>query len=227
MRRLIVVGALLALSTAAFGQVGAMMPDTINTTDREVYLPNSQENLNAQQVREGMVRFARCVAGRRFREANAFVLVVSEATWNTLSKKVDSDCVLDAVQNPSGEVRLSSNSQDMLFALAEVLVQKRTSALDPVQLALTGPLPRADPLMTVGECAVRANATGARNLLKTKLNSKDELQAVNAMTPAFAGCLPKGLQFRPNLTTLRGMVAVNYYRLANAPKVQSKGERGS
>lgn len=227
MKRLLALAILAPLSSAGLAQVGAMIPDTVSTTAGDVYIPTAQENLNAQQVREGMIKFARCVAGRRFREANAFVLEVSEVSWNALSKKVDSDCVLDAVQNPSGEVRISSNSQDMLYALAEVLVQKKLGTFDPAQIATAGPVPPADPLMQVGECAVRANPLQARNYLKTKVNSKDELQAIKAMTPAIANCIPRGVQFRPDLTTLRGMVSVNYYRLAHAPKVPAKTERGA
>lgn len=193
----------------------------------DVYIPQTQENLNAKQVREGMVKFARCIAGRHPREASTFVLNNDEPSWTALEKKIDEDCVLDAVKDPSGEVRLSSNSRDMLFALAEVLIQKRLALSDPALIAAAAPLNPGH--QEVGECAVRANPAGARDFLKTRINSREELAAAQAIAPAFGRCVPMGTELRPDMTTLRGNVAVYYYRLASAPaglKPAGKSERG-
>ena len=196
----------------------------------DIHVPPSEENLSAKEVREGMVKFARCVAGRRAKESHAFVLDQTGQSWSVIEKKIDDDCVLDAVQNPSGEVRVSTNNRDLLFALAEVLVQKRLAAYDPAQIPAAAPLgPDYSGASSIGECAVRANPQGARQLLRTRINSKEERQAVQALMPAFAGCIPAGVEVRPDLTTLRGNVAVYYYRLAHAPKSQAvtaRNERG-
>ena len=185
----------------------------------DLYVPNSQDNLNAKQVRVSMAKFARCVAGRHPKESSEFVLDATGGTWPVISKKIDDSCLLEAVDNPGEEIRMSSNSQDILFALADALVQKKLADFDPNQITTASKLPVSDALSMIGECAVRADPTGARNLLKARLNSKDEDAAVQALTPAFASCLPKGAQVRFNILSLRGTVAVNYYRLALAPKL--------
>lgn len=74
-------------------------------------------------------------------------------------------------------------------------------------------------LLAFGECAVRANPVGARNILQTKINSDEELQALWAMMPAFSACLDRGRQLGTERAALRGAVALNYYRLAFAPKL--------
>ena len=184
----------------------------------DLFLPNERDNLNAKQVRVTMLKFARCVAGRHPTEANEFVLDPTGASWPVISKKLDDSCLLGAVDDPGEEIQLSSNAQDILFALADALVQKRLAAFDPGQIAAASKLPISDALSTVGECAVRANPQGAHSLLSARLNSNEESAAVQAMMPAFASCLPKGQQVRFNILSLRGTVAVNYYRLALAPK---------
>lgn len=74
-------------------------------------------------------------------------------------------------------------------------------------------------LTKYGECVVRAAPAGARRLLDTRINSEDELGALRSLMPAFSGCLDRGAQFRSDRAALRGAIALNYYRLAYAPKV--------
>jgi len=220
------LGSLAVIASAAGAQ---RLPDTYEPARPDLIVPPSQENLNAKQVREGMIKFARCVARRRPNEARNFVLQVSQATWNALEKKIDDDCALAAVDDPGEEVSVSSNSKDILLALAEVLVQQVLETSGPDQIKAAAPLPLADPLMSVGECAVRSDPIAARALLKTRLNSKEEARALQAMAFVFGGCLPKGTQVRFDATSMRGAVAVNYYRLANAPASQATAgnQRGS
>ncbi len=183
----------------------------------DVFIPGSKDNLAIKELREAMLKFARCVSARHPKESSDFILLPTEATWAVISKKIDDNCLLEAVKNPGEEIQLNSNSQDMMFALSDALVQKKLADFDPSQIARAGKLPPADPLATIGECAVRANAAGAHALLQARLNSKEELQAMQALMPAFSTCIPNGRKVQFDLTTLRGTVAVNYYRLAFAP----------
>lgn len=77
-------------------------------------------------------------------------------------------------------------------------------------------------LSTVGDCAVRANPSGARKLLQAKVNSDEELQALLALIPAFSSCIDQGHQVKMGRASIRGAVAVNYYRLAYAPKIPQR-----
>jgi hypothetical protein len=219
--------ALLALSFSASSAAAQIRTESPNPAPSpppgDLYIPNSQDNLNAKQVRVSMFKFARCVAGRHPKESSEFVLDATGASWPAISKKIDDTCLLEAVDNPGEEIHLSSNSQDILFSLADALVQKKLADFDPSQIAMASKLPISDALSMVGECAVRGNPGGARDLLKARLNSKEEDAAVQTMMPAFASCLPKGAQVRFNIRSLRGTVAVNYYRLALAQKLARSG----
>lgn len=69
-----------------------------------------------------------------------------------------------------------------------------------------------------GECVVRADAQAAKALLATWPESKPEVTAFQQLRPALAGCLPQGQTIAFTKLSLRGTVAVNYYRLAAAAR---------
>lgn len=78
-------------------------------------------------------------------------------------------------------------------------------------------------LSRYGECIVRQEPKNVRYWLLTVPNIPEEVSRIDALRPAFAACLDNGtLKF--NRITLRGTVALNYYRLAMAtpqPKTES------
>jgi hypothetical protein len=67
-----------------------------------------------------------------------------------------------------------------------------------------------------GECVVRSAPSQARALLLTIPDSPEEKASFDALRPAFAECLSEGASLRFGRTTLRGTIAINYYRLARA-----------
>lgn len=228
MRRSIIFFAAWVCPTAAFAQSAGSIPDTVTPQRGDVELPSASESLSAKEVREGMVKFARCIAGRHQREAEQFVLTESDDSWRALEKRIDNDCVLDAVQNPSGEVNLSTNSNDLLFALAEALVQKKMRSIDPSQFAASV-APQSPTLQgDIGDCAIHGDPIGAYSMLKTRINSKEEVAALKAFAPSFARCTPVGVTLSPDMTRFRGTVAVYYYRMISAPSraIAAKSERG-
>lgn len=80
-------------------------------------------------------------------------------------------------------------------------------------------------LAAYGECVVRANPSKSHALLMAKPTSPEETAALKALTPEFSACLPDGQQLSFGKTPLRGTIAMNYYRLAHAPRAadQTKG----
>ena len=70
-------------------------------------------------------------------------------------------------------------------------------------------------LSQFGECIVRDNPVAARLWLLTKPDVPEEVSRVNALRPAFSGCLGD-MTLKFSKSTLRGTVAINYYRLASA-----------
>lgn len=76
-------------------------------------------------------------------------------------------------------------------------------------------------LSRVGECVVRTDAAMARAALLTPMDTPQELAALQAVAPALSKCLPQGQTLGFDRMSLRGSLAVAYYRLASA--VQPSG----
>ena len=66
------------------------------------------------------------------------------------------------------------------------------------------------------------SAAGSFALLKTAVESDEEKAALGALAPALPGCVKKGEQLSVNRFNLRGTIALNFYRLAQAPRFAAK-----
>lgn len=66
-----------------------------------------------------------------------------------------------------------------------------------------------------GECVVRGDAMNTGVLLETEPFSDDETMAISALQPSLAACVKKDRTIRLDRTSLRGTLAMNYYRLAH------------
>lgn len=67
-----------------------------------------------------------------------------------------------------------------------------------------------------GECVVRANPAGALQLLRSGVLTPEENSAFGALAPAFSQCLNDGQKLTLNKAGVRGTIALNHYRLADA-----------
>jgi hypothetical protein len=74
-----------------------------------------------------------------------------------------------------------------------------------------------------GECAVRADPMNAHALIMSSPASAEETASFAALGEAFSDCLAKGSQFTATRSMLRGVLAISYYRLAHAPRVELAG----
>lgn len=81
-------------------------------------------------------------------------------------------------------------------------------------------------LSKYGECAVRLNPAGAQALLLTTPDTADEAARFKALFPALSTCLPEGQTLKFGKVTLRGTIAINYYRLAMAARAAATGTAG-
>lgn len=79
-------------------------------------------------------------------------------------------------------------------------------------------------LAKFGECVVRQESIQSHALLMAQSATVEETRAFNALMPAFGNCLAPGETLKFNKTVLRGTIAMNYYRLANAPRVAATQE---
>ena len=69
-----------------------------------------------------------------------------------------------------------------------------------------------------GECVVRQDPVNAHYWLLTRPDTPEETSRIKALQPAFGACLGSGTM-KFNRITMRGTVAINYYRLASATRV--------
>ena len=70
-------------------------------------------------------------------------------------------------------------------------------------------------LSRFGECVARRDPVNSRLWLLTATDVAEETNRINNLSPAFSSCLGEGTM-RFNRITMRGTVALNYYRLAKA-----------
>lgn len=78
-----------------------------------------------------------------------------------------------------------------------------------------------------GECVARANPGKSHALLMTQPASPEETAALKGLTPEFSVCLTAGQKLAFGKTPLRGTIAMNYYRLAHAPRAGGAAAAGA
>jgi len=77
-------------------------------------------------------------------------------------------------------------------------------------------------LMRYGECVVRKDPVNARFWLLTPPDTPEEVSRIKALQAVFSICLQEGT-IKFNRITMRGAVAINYYRLAKATVIPKAG----
>jgi hypothetical protein len=70
-----------------------------------------------------------------------------------------------------------------------------------------------------GECVVRADTARSYSLLMSKATSSEEKAAFNSLMSNFSSCFPAGQKLAFGRSTLRGTIALNFYRMAHGPRV--------
>lgn len=70
-----------------------------------------------------------------------------------------------------------------------------------------------------GECVVRANPAASHALLLTSPVTPEESRAFNSLSAVFGNCIAGGPNMSLDKSVIRGTVALNYYRLAHAPRI--------
>ncbi|MFZ1741732.1 MAG: hypothetical protein WAT93_02700 [Pontixanthobacter sp.] len=68
----------------------------------------------------------------------------------------------------------------------------------------------------LGECVVRSDSAGSRNLLYQIVGTSEEMESVKALQPALAGCIIAGETVSLDRISIRSNITAAYYRLASA-----------
>lgn len=77
-------------------------------------------------------------------------------------------------------------------------------------------------LSAYGECVVRFNTSASRDWVISKVGAAAEGEAISRIKPALSACLLEGEALTFDKYTLRGTLAINYYRMAMAGGATSK-----
>jgi len=127
----------------------------------------------------------------------------------------------------------------MLFAggLAErLLIEKRDRTRFSHEVAYDAakpPVEARNPTELTAICVIRAEPAKTWALFQTEPTSREELIALQAISPALVGCVPQGTKMAMNKPGLRAMLALAAYRLAQPEPIASAaakpimGEPGS
>ena len=76
-----------------------------------------------------------------------------------------------------------------------------------------------------GDCVVRAAPAKSWALLQTKVTSAAEKAAMAGLSAEMGSCVPAGTKIELSPNNIRGTIALNYYRLSQAPRAASGGTR--
>lgn len=136
--------------------------------------------------------------------------------------------------------------EGLRYALAEELVRLRLSGVALADLDRVAPLPHDRPpyrskwenflsrsewdalprqkaaavfLSKMGECVVRSDPAGSRAILESDPASPAERRAIQSLMPALQRCVEKSQTLEFDRASLRGAIALNFLRLAKAPRL--------
>ncbi len=138
---------------------------------------------------------------------------------------VETDVPVDYLLDPSSKPVLqhaaiySEAQRDADLATANSEYQ-RTKILRDFQTKLANSY-----LERFGECVVRKNPVASRKLLAASINTTDENRSIEQLQPTFGYCLVGIPTITLSRLSARGIIALNYYRLAIP--LTSKSKAGS
>ena len=196
-----------------------------------------------EATRSVLQRGANCVVGKLPDDAKSYILddLDDQKTGRLRTKLLDSKCMYLASRRTltglgiQGAVSEALLSIENLPSLAEVsnIAPLKHSDPDSVPLEYSGAGPSLKNYLramghtfVAGECVVRANPEQARTLLTTHLGSAEESKVLRDLDPVFTGCA-KGASLIAGVEAFRATIAVNYYRLAHAPRLATASAGGA
>lgn len=210
-----------------------------------------REIIDPTKVRDIAQKFATCAVRKRPELASKYVL--DPNIWlgeRDFRKLFDPACV---PTDGRGYKALAGGRQQMRFALAEALVRREFPSAGMVDVLAAAPLDHTLPplerlqqsakprppekpedlekarmasqaIAMLGECVVRSHPAAAHGLLLTDPGSDHEARYLEALQPAAGNCVEKGAAISLTKFSLRGAIALNYYRLSKAPRIQEAAQ---
>lgn len=188
-------------------------------------------------ARATMERFTSCAVSRQGGRAVGLIgLPVDSADYGRLSRAMF-DTVGDVCLGSSGELSFSEGLfRGGLFLALYARDFARNGPTDFSAVEHSGYLqlytsPLSDQARTAlaleqfGECVSRADAAGVRALLPQLPGSAGEREAINALRPRFAACIPQNETIQFSASVLKGALAEGLYRLSVAARDARQASR--
>jgi hypothetical protein len=200
-----------------------------------------------RETREVFSGYAQCVVKKRVHDAEVVVLstIGNSEILRTYPRMVEPDCLRPGQQLvlPGEYLRYGLADALVRTELAQGLPSDigRAAALRHVEVKEADYQPKPGKKVTpkelqrleeaknkaigfrllsiYGECVGRRDPAAALRLVLSKPGSNEEAQSFTAMKPALEECLADGQTVSFTRVSLRGVIAMNLYRLAKAPRM--------
>jgi len=161
-----------------------------------------------------------CIPARASRDEAKALLKLPEELRPALAEVLvrEEFPVFEASQISAAQPLDYAKMADRLWPAADC-AQCGPSKLREVEAARARAIKLMAPLV-FGECAVRTDPANAHRLLLARAGSPEEAAAFESLQPAFGYCVMKDQRLGMSRTGARGLLSLNYYRLARSPRVQ-------
>jgi hypothetical protein len=200
--------------------------------------PTAQTIISTEETRKFAYKYGACAVARHPRGASEAVLRNADSLTLTrrYSALADDNCL------PT-DSQIVFPGDFFIYALADALVARELATAPIPDLSKVPPLGRRSmptfahlrrkfgydaalsaaynaevfgALDDYGECVVRQSPAKANALLMTEPESAAESDRFEALSPALLACTPEDKTLKLTKFLLRGTIALNYYRLAQA-----------
>jgi len=189
------------------------------------------EAFSAKDTRVLMRAYGECMVKRNAASATEALLALGR--FRRFSLDYPSLANGECLDRFTGRLSVTRFTDDLYrFALADALFRQELAGAAAPDPAAAPPLLHQAPAeprgvtgeagdgatfrFRYGECVVRNDPGGAKALLLARPGTRDELDRIEAMRPALSACLPAKTTITVEKLVLRGVIAVNYVRLAPA-----------
>jgi hypothetical protein len=193
---------------------------------------------STQETRQIIYKYGACAVKHHAEGASKAVL----GNVDSLTLVHDYSALIDRACLAAG-ARLAFPGDYYIYALADALVARVLATAPVPDLSNVPPLERRsmasfpelkrkfgyraalqassnaeifEPFNEYGECVVRHKPATAKAFLMTEPETALEADYFQALEPAFSACAPEDKTIKVSKTVLRGTIALNYYRLAQA-----------
>lgn len=199
-------------------------------------------NESSPEARRVLGAFARCVVNAKRPLASAAMIEDWSMPMMIERQLITSDCLNSGTLNPSDSALKGSIGEWLALTERDEIPPSQVATAPSIIMrgqdfrpASNGDAPRFpafkhDPakeslqhqrailIAKIGECVIRADASGARALLSTTVGSKKEEATAGDLEGSVSQCAPSGIPPALSAEAIRTAVGLSYYRMEMATR---------